>query len=382
MKTVKVEKMIQKYILIIALVILAIINFDRLIGMANIIWIAFSNIVFAALLAYVVNIIMVRIEKGFSNINNHMIQKYKRFMSLLLSLTFIVLVVYTLLALVFPVITEAVNVLLVNLPTYFVEIQNFLVSIFKNNQEITKMIESLEINWKALLENGIAFLGNGIGNVLGTTFNVITVILGSVFNILLVVIFSIYILLDKERFIGMYERIAKVYLKPIHKSRLETSLTTIHQSFTAFIAGQSVEAVILGALCAIGMFFLRLPYPVMVGTLVGVFNIVPIVGAYVGGAIGVFMVFTENPLSAVGFLVYLVILQQIESNLIYPKVVGNSVGLPGIYVLGSVMVFGSLAGIPGMFLGIPIVASLYKLAKRYLSYKERIISKSETIPIE
>ncbi|UJF14614.1 AI-2E family transporter [Jeotgalibaca sp. MA1X17-3] len=382
MKTIKTEKIIQKYIFIIALVVLAIINFDRLIGMVHVLWIAFSNIMFAAAFAYIVNIVMVRIEKGISKIKGPIIQKYKRVMSLFLSLTFIVLIIYTLIALVFPVITEAVNVLLINLPTYFVEIQSFLVNIFRNNQEITNVIESMEINWKELLENGIAFLGNGIGNVLGTTFNVITVVLGSVFNLLLVVIFSIYILLDKERFIGMYERIAKVYLKPIHKSRLDTTLQLIHQSFTAFIAGQSVEAVILGGLCAIGMFLLQLPYALMVGTLVGVFNIVPIVGAYVGGAIGVFMVFTVNPLSAVVFLVYLIVLQQIESNLIYPKVVGNSVGLPGIYVLASVMVFGSLAGVLGMFLGIPIVASLYKLGKRYLSYKERMVSNHEMAPTE
>lgn len=382
MKTIKIEKIIQKYIFIVALIILAIINFDRLIGMMHVLWVAFSNIMFAAAFAYIVNIIMVRIEKWFSKRKNQFVQKYKRVISLFLSLMFIVLIIYTLIALVFPVITEAVNVLLVNLPTYFVEIQNFFISIFRNNQEITTIIEGMEINWKELVENGIAFLGNGIGNVLGTTFNVITAVLGSVFNLLLIVIFAIYILLDKERFISMYERISKVYLKPTHKSLLDTTLQVIHQSFTAFIAGQSIEAVILGGLCAIGMFLLRLPYPLMVGTLVGVFNIVPIVGAYAGGAIGMFMVFTVNPLSAVGFLVYLIILQQIESNLIYPKVVGNSVGLPGIYVLGSVMVFGSLAGILGMFLGIPIVASLYKLGKQYLSYKEKMLSKQERVAIE
>ena len=374
MNTIKLEKFIQKYILIIALVVLAIIYFDRILGGVHILWLAFSNIVFAAILAYVINIVMVRIENIISKINNRFLNKVKRVISLLLSLAFIILTLYTLFALVFPVITEAINVMLANLPTYFSQIQEFLVSIFKNNQQVTQLIESLEINWKALLENGIAFLGNGIGNVLGTTFNVITMIVGSLFNVLLIVIFSIYILLDKERFIRMYERLTKLYLNTKQKSRMDTTLKITHDSFSAFIAGQCIEAVILGGLCAAGMFLLRLPYPVMVGTLVGVFNIVPIVGAYVGGAIGVFMVFTVNPLSAVGFLIYLIILQQFESNLIYPKVVGNSVGLPGIYVLGSVMVFGSLAGVPGMFLGIPIVASMYKLVKKYLSYKERMLS--------
>ena len=113
-----------------------------------------------------------------------------------------------------------------------------------------------------------------------------------------------------------------------------------------------------------------MPYALMIGILVGFINIIPIVGAYVGGAIGVFMVFTVNPMMAIGFLIFLVILQQFESNFIYLRVVGNSVGLPGIYVLASVMVFGTLAGIPGMFLGIPTVASIYKLAKIYIKKKE------------
>lgn len=118
------------------------------------------------------------------------------------------------------------------------------------------------------------------------------------------------------------------------------------------------------------MFILHLPYPLMIGTLVGVINIIPMIGAYIGGAIGMFMVFTVSPWLSVVFLIYLCILQQFESNVIYPRVVGRSVGLPGIYVMITVVVGGSLAGVAGMFLGIPIMASVYKIVKIYFKEAE------------
>ena len=149
-------------------------------------------------------------------------------------------------------------------------------------------------------------------------------------------------------------------------------LNIINQTFSAFIGGQCIEATILGTLCTLGMIILRMPYPAMIGTLVGVINIIPMIGAYIGGAIGMFMVFTVSPIMSLWFLLYLCILQQIESNVIYPHVVGNSVGLPGIYVMMTVVIFGSLAGIPGMFLGIPTMASVYKIGVLYLSRKERL----------
>lgn len=370
MEKTEIEKLLRKYILIISLIVLAIIYFSNLLGFLGTLWLAFSNIVFAAMFAYVVNIVMSRIERLFGKIQHPIIKKLKRPISLLLSLALLGLIIYALINLVFPVIADAIGILINALPIYFTKTQDYLTNLFKNNPEILPLINHLEIDWKNLLENAISMLGNGLGNVVGTTINLIGTIAGSLFNILLVVIFAIYILFEKERFGNMYQRLAKLFLKPRIKEELDVTLKIVHQSFSSFIAGQCLEAVILGSLCTLGMVLLQMPYPLMVGTLVGTINIIPIVGAYVGGAIGMFMVFTVDPMLSLGFLVYLIILQQFESNVIYPRVVGNSVGLPGIYVLASVMVFGSLAGIPGMFLGIPTVASIYKLTKRYIAKKE------------
>src|SRR5699024_8175623 len=141
-------------------------------------------------------------------------------------------------------------------------------------------------------------------------------------------------------------------------------LKTAHDTFTKFIVGQCTEAVILGTLCTIGMLLFRFPYATMIGTLIGATALLPVVGAYLGAAVGAFMIFTIDPLKALGFLIFIAILQQLEGNLIYPRVVGSSVGLPGIWVLAAVTVGGGLGGIIGMLLAVPVTATLYKLLQK------------------
>ena len=279
---------------------------------------------------------------------------------------------YFLITLVVPSLSEAIGVIVQVLPKYFENAQKFLVNLFENNPQLADSIGNLDIDWKNLIQSGINVLSTGVTNVVGTTFNVVTVIVNSVFNFVLMFIFAIYVLLEKERFVQLYHRLTKLYLSETVKRRMDKCLHIINQTFSAFIGGQCIEATILGTLCTLGMIILRMPYPAMIGTLVGVINIIPMIGAYIGGAIGMFMVFTVSPIMSLWFLLYLCILQQIESNVIYPHVVGNSVGLPGIYVMMTVVIFGSLAGIPGMFLGIPTMASVYKIGVLYLNRKERL----------
>lgn len=365
-----IEKVIRKYLIIITILVLSVLNASAIFNVIAIILGAFSNIFLAMLVAYVVNIIMVKIEEVLSRRDTMMMNKMKRPISLLLSLFVVVIIICLLIMLVVPATLDSLNMLMAEMPKYFQKVQVFLLATFENNASVTKAIDLLEIDWKLLLQNIISILGGGVSSTLDTFLNVLGIVVGSLFNWVLILVFSIYILLDKERFIRMYERLTTLYMKFEKKRKLDMVLKVVHQTFSSFIRGQCVEAMILGTLCATGMFILQMPYPVMIGTLVGSINIIPIIGAYIGGAIGAVLVFTVNPPLAIGFLIYLVLLQQFESNVIYPKVVGSSVGLPGIYVLGSVMVFGALAGIPGMFFGIPTVASIYKLSNVYLASKE------------
>ena len=361
------KKSLWIYIFGITLIIIGLIKLDTLISMVAILWNACRVLVFGAMMAFVINLVMVKIEKHLD-----FMKKGKRATSLLLSLILIFLFVYFLITLVVPSLSEAIGVIVAVLPKYFENTQKFLVNLFENNPQLADSINNLDIDWKNLIQSAINVLSTGVTNVVGTTFNVVTVIVNSVFNFVLMFIFAIYVLLEKERFIQLYHRLTNLYLSEIVKRRMDKCLNIINQTFSAFIGGQCIEATILGTLCTLGMIILRMPYPAMIGTLVGVINIIPMIGAYIGGAIGMFMVFTVSPIMSLWFLLYLCILQQIESNVIYPHVVGNSVGLPGIYVMMTVVIFGSLAGIPGMFLGIPTMASVYKIGVLYLNRKERL----------
>lgn len=370
MKQFDFDKKIWSYIIGIALIVVCIMHLDKIGGLLLYVWNAIQVVVYGGMIAYVLNLVMTRIERLLEKANNRILLKLKRSIALLLSICIIITIIYLLLAIVIPTLSEASQVLIKVLPGYFDDTQKFLMNLFENNPQIVKLLGNIQIDWKKLFDQAFAFLGTGISSVLGSTFNIVNVVVGILFDALLAIILAIYILLDKERFIRLYYRLSKLYLKPSQSEKLTNTLRVIHQTFSAFIGGQCIEAVILGSLCATGMYILKMPYPLMIGVLVGLINIIPMIGAYIGGAIGMFMVFTVNPMLSIGFLVYLCILQQFESNVIYPRVVGNSVGLPGIYVMMTVVVFGALAGIAGMLLGIPLVASIYKLAKKHVEKKE------------
>ena len=174
-------------------------------------------------------------------------------------------------------------------------------------------------------------------------------------------IFAVYILFNKEKLASQADRLMRSYMKPKSEERFRYFCATADKCFSSFIVGQCTEAVILGLLCAIGMAILRIPYASTIGTLIGATALIPIVGAYIGAAVGALMIVVVDPIKALWFLIFLVILQQVEGNVIYPKVVGSSVGLPGMWVLAAVTVGGGLGGIGGMLLGVPAAATVYKL---------------------
>ena len=158
-------------------------------------------------------------------------------------------------------------------------------------------------------------------------------------------------------------KIARAYCKPALVEKALGVLKVANETFSSFIVGQCTEAVILGTLCVIGMKICQFPYAPMIGAFVGATALIPVVGAYLGGAVGFLMILTVSPLKAVLFVVFLVILQQLEGNIIYPRVVGSSIGLPGMWVLAAVTIGGGLAGVGGMLLGVPLTATIYKLLR-------------------
>ncbi|MBQ5760559.1 MAG: AI-2E family transporter, partial [Clostridia bacterium] len=190
-------------------------------------------------------------------------------------------------------------------------------------------------------------------------------------DFVLALIFAIYLLAGKEDLGRGCRRMMEAYLSPSVRSRLLYVANTFDRCFGKFIIGQCVEAVILGGLCILGMLLLGIPYATMVGTLIGFTALIPVAGAYIGGVVGVLLIATVSPVKAVVFIVFLIVLQQLEGNLIYPRVVGSSIGLPGIWVLAAITVGGGVMGVMGMLLGVPLFAALYQILREDLRRREK-----------
>ena len=219
------------------------------------------------------------------------------------------------------------------------------------------VLAQLEENWQEIVENALSMLKHGLGSVVSTTIGVAGSVISGVTT-------SFYLLMQKEKIAGQVKRVLTAYLPPRAAERTVQVCCLLDKNFSSFIAGQCLEAVILGSMFVVSMTLLRMPYAVMVGVLIAFTALIPIVGAFIGCFVGAFLILLENPMQAVAFVVLFLVLQQLEGNFIYPHVVGGSVGLPSIWVLVAVTVGGSLMGIVGMLIFIPLMSVLYTLLRQ------------------
>lgn len=276
-----------------------------------------------------------------------------------------ILIVVVIFLMVLPELIACLQMLLDKLPDAIDSLYTWLDRHFSISQVIRESAYFSEegIDWRTIVTNLGNVLLTGVGGAMGSLISVVSSVFSLVATSLVAVIFSIYLLLGKERILGQIHKLTDAYLPDRFSQRILNVLTVINRSFHSFIVGQCLEAVILGSLCMLGMFIFRFPYATMIGSLVGFTALIPVAGAYIGAAVGAFMIFTVSPIKALLFLVYLLILQQLEGNLIYPRVVGSSIGLPGVWVLAAVTIGGGVLGIVGMLLGVPLAAALYQLLK-------------------
>jgi len=221
----------------------------------------------------------------------------------------------------------------------------------------------MNIDWKTRINQIIDLFSSGIGGVMNTLLKTLTAVFSGAVTVLLSVIFACYLLIGKDRLLSQTRRVARRYLKESWYQKLGYVIDILNKCFHRFIVGQCTEAVILGLLCTAGMLIFRFPYATMIGALVAFTALIPVAGAYIGAGVGAFMILTVSPVKALLFLVFILVLQQLEGNLIYPRVVGSSMGLPGIWVLAAVTVGGGISGVLGMLLGVPITAALYCIVR-------------------
>lgn len=364
MKQGKIDKKIVIYFLIAAVLVLSVVKFNVLMAFMVKLWKIAFPLVLGAAMAYILNIIMSRLEKiYFPQSRNKYVNGTRRFVCIFLSIFLIVLIIVMIFRLVIPELVDTITLIGHWIPIGLSKLQAFLAENSDQIPVFKEWITGLQLDWQAADQKAIQYLTHGVGDIVGSTISLVGTIGGGITNFVIGFIFSIYILANKEKLQSQARRMAMAYCKPSFIRRAGGILKVVDETFSSFIVGQCTEAVILGVLCILGMKLFQFPYAPMVGTFIGATALIPVVGAYLGGAVGFIMILTVSPLKAVLFLVFLVVLQQLEGNIIYPRVVGSSVGLPGMWVLAAVTIGGGISGVAGMLLGVPLAATVYKLVK-------------------
>lgn len=344
----------------------ALNNFQIILDIFNSILAVIMPFLLGIMIAFILNVLMIRIEKILSRfILDKKYTSFKRVISIIVSLLIVIGVIGIIITLIIPELTNAIKVIVKSFPETFEQLQVWINQNGNSFPQLETWINSVDLNSIASELSGLFKIG--LTGMLGSTVDVISMFFTSILNLVVGIVFALYILMSKETLKRQSHKLIDAYIpKRISVKLLEVG-TLARTTFSNFVIGQTVEAFILGTLCAIGMAVLNLPYAPMVGSLVGITAFVPIVGAFIGGGIGAFMILTVDPMQALIFIIFLVVLQQLEGDLIYPRVVGSSVGLPSIWVLFAVTVGGGLWGITGMLFSVPVLSVVYALIKGHVN---------------
>lgn len=322
------------------------------------------------IIAFILNVLMIRVEKVLNKFfTTNKFQIIKRIASIILSILILLGVLLLVVKLVIPEISNAIKLIAASLPEVFETLEKWS----KGDSGISLQLKSFfdTVDVQSLTSEFSEFAKIGFTGVLGSTVDILSMFVNGIFNIIVGFVFAIYILMSKETLKRQTRKLLSTCLPPKITNKIIEIATISRTTFTNFIIGQTIEAIILGSLCALGMKIFGFPYAPMVGTLVGITAFIPIIGAFIGGGIGAFMIMTVDPMQALLFIIYLVILQQIEGDLIYPRVVGSSVGLPSIWVLVAVTVGGGLWGIVGVLFSVPTLSVIYLLLKEYINNRSK-----------
>ena len=383
----KSMKKIRELIVFTAILVVALWKFDTVLEGAKNIWGILFPFVFGGAIAFVINVPMSFLEKkifGKTKDENKVGKKLARPISLLLTIILAVSVIILVMFGVIPQLTRTIASLMMSIATFIPQMQDWIREFSHNNQDIMKLVNQVQFNPDQAIKWGISILGRGAGNMMNTTMSAVGSIVSGFATFFIAFSFACYILFQKEK---LHVQIRKVFFAFIPKQKAEAFLkicSLTYQTFANFLTGQCVEAVILGSMFVVTLSILKMPYALLIGTLIAFTALIPIFGAFIGCAVGCFLIFMVSPKQAILFIIVFLILQQIEGNLIYPHVVGGSVGLPSIWVLAAVTIGGNLMGIVGMLIFIPLVSVLYTIFREfvYLRLKEKNIKQVTKTVVE
>lgn len=369
----KISEDVKKIVWLIAglfLLFLAIRYWTLFEGLVRLAIDAASPLLLGCVIAYAVNILMNFYEKLYDKLFKVAVaKKIKRIVCIIFAFLSLGGIVIFVINLVLPELINCIASFIRMIPAAVDWVVEFVgeerlqeyFPFLQGSFDFSSISEQVEGLLKSLL--------NGVGGAVESLVVALTNALSIVISVVIGLIFSLYLLIDKERLCAQGKRILQTYW-PKKSEKVLYVTSVLNDSFHSFIVGQVTEAVILGLLCIVGMMLFQFPYAVMIGVFIGFTALIPIAGAYIGAAVGAVLMLTTDPLLAVEFLVFIIVLQQLEGNLIYPRVVGNSIGLPGIWVLTAITIGGGVLGIGGMLLAVPLAAAGYRLLKEDLKYRQ------------
>lgn len=355
----KTRKDIIIIISYIALVIFALVNFSKIFVFLGKVISIFSPFLLGIILAFVLNVLNNFIEKKiFGKIKPSKIwNKIKRPLCITLSLILVFLTIFFVMNLLIPQLKNSASLFTDTLPAYKEDIIGILNKFDVDESTVNKVGEYLDNFGKVITD----YIKGNSKDVITVTTEVATSVVNIISKGIITLVFAIYMIAQKETLSRQINKVMKAYLKPKTINKINTVGTLANKTFSNFVTGQCLEALIFGSLVFVGMLIFRFPYASTIGVLLGFTALIPIFGAFIGTAIGFILIMMVSPVKAILFVVFIIVLQQIEGNLIYPRVVGKSIGLPGMWVLLSVTVGGSIGGILGMLIATPLCSLLYAL---------------------
>ena len=380
-------KKIRELIVFTALLVVALWKFDVVLDVLKTIGQIIFPFILGGAIVFVINVPMSFLEKKiFENVKkeNKAARKLARPVSLLLTIGLVVGVIALVMIGVIPQLTKTMGSLMINITDFIPQIKIWIRDFFHDNREIMKLVDQVQFKPDQAIRWGISLLGNGAGNMMNTTMSAVGSVVSGLATFFIAFSFACYVLFQKEK---LHVQIRKVLFAFLPKQKADAFLkvcSLTYRTFANFLTGQCLEAVILGCMFVVTLSILRMPYALLIGVLIAFTALIPIFGAFIGCAVGSFLIFMVSPKQAIIFIIVFLVLQQIEGNLIYPHVVGESVGLPSIWVLAAVTIGGNLMGIVGMLVFIPLLSVVYTIFRKvvYQRLKKRHIKQVTATDIE
>ena len=352
----------------VILLYLGVSNFSVVLNFIQSIVSVFMPLIIGIAIAFVLNLLMNLIEKLlFEKIEKlkkiKWIHKNRRILSIILTYLTAGLMITVLVVFVVPQVVSSTSVLIEKLPLYGKQITEFGTSVYQDLGLSDQFLNDLLSNFKDLFVGVSEFTATTIMALLNMTLD----ITAGALNVFIGLIFSVYLLAQKEHLISILKRVNRAFVIPKVANGIESFASESNVIFSKFVGGQLTEALILGSLCFIGLILFDIPYAPLVSVLIAVTSLIPVVGAFIGTVPSVLIIAMENPTQALIFVIFILILQQLEGNLIYPKVVGSAIGIGGFWVFLAITVGGGMFGILGMLLGVPLMAVIYTFMRRIVN---------------